>query len=60
MNPKIIDWLTNIAGILLFILEPINSYLTTQPFNWLTFATCVLGAIIAYFTGKSARKLTGE
>lgn len=54
LSPKIINTITNVIGILLFILEPVKSYLTSQPFNWTTFLTCIGGAIIAYFTSKSS------
>lgn len=53
MSPKMINIITNITGVLLFILEPIRAYLTTQPFSWPTFASCVFMAVVAYFTGKS-------
>ena len=52
MNPKTIDIITNIIGFLLAVLEPVKSYLTSQPFNWATFALCIGTAVIAYFTGK--------
>jgi len=54
MNPKQINIATNVVAALLAILEPVNSYLTTQPFNWVTFGTCILGGVVAYFTGKSS------
>ncbi len=54
MTPKIIDIITNITGFLMIILVPVKTYLTTQPFEWGTFVLCVLGAVVAYFTGKSA------
>ena len=53
MSPNVINIITNIIGILLFILEPISAYLTSQPFSWSTFAMCVGAAVIAYFTSKS-------
>jgi hypothetical protein len=53
MNPKVINIITNVIAVLLFILEPIKSYLTSQPFSWTTFAICVGGAVIGYFTSKS-------
>lgn len=53
MTPNVINWITNIVGFLLVILVPIKDYLATQPFDWFAFAICVLGAVVAYFTGKS-------
>jgi hypothetical protein len=53
MQPTQINWITNVLAVLLAIVEPLNSYLTTQPFNWGTFALTILGAVVAYFTGKS-------
>jgi hypothetical protein len=58
MNPKIINIITNVIAVLLFILEPIKSYLTSQPFSWTTFAICVGGAVIGYFTSKSTLAVT--
>lgn len=58
MTPKIINIITNIIAVLLVILEPIRAYLSTQPFNWTTFAICVGGAIIGYFTSKSTSAVT--
>jgi len=52
MNAKTIDLITNIVGFLLAVLEPVRSYLMSQPFNWGTFALCIGTAVIAYFTGK--------
>ena len=54
LSPKLINTITNVIGILLFILEPIKSYLSSQPFNWITFLSCIGMAIIAYFTSKSS------
>ena len=54
MNPKNINIITNAIAILLAILEPMKSYLGSQPFNWTTFAMCIGGAVIGYFTSKSA------
>lgn len=53
MNPSQINITTNIIGLLLAILEPVRSYLTSQPFDWGTFVACILGAGIAYYTGKA-------
>ena len=53
MTPSTINIITNIIGVLLVILEPVKSYLSTQPFEWGTFGICVLSAVIAYFTSKS-------
>ena len=53
MNAKQINVVTNVVGVGIAVLEPLNSYIHTQPFNWVTFATCILGAVVAYFTGKS-------
>jgi len=54
MSPKVINIITNVIGALLFLLEPIRAYFASQPFNWVTFAVCIGGAIIAYFTSKSS------
>ena len=53
MSPKNINLITNVIAVLLAILEPVRSYLGSQPFNWTTFAVCVGGAVIGYFTSKS-------
>ena len=53
MNPKLINIITNVIAVALFILEPVKSYLTSQPFNWTTFLVCIGGAVIGYFTSKS-------
>jgi len=53
LSPKIINIITNIIAVLLAILEPVRSYLGSQPFNWITFLVCVGGAVIGYFTSKS-------
>jgi hypothetical protein len=53
MAPSRINLITNIVGFLLAILEPVRSYLSNQPFDWGTFSLCILGAIVAYFTGKN-------
>lgn len=53
MSPNAINLLTNVIAFLLFVLEPVRAYLTSQTFNWMTFLLCVGGAIIGYFTGKS-------
>lgn len=57
MNPSTINAITNVVGFLLFILEPVKSYLTSQPFDWTTFALCVGGAVISYFTGKGSMNI---
>ena len=54
MSPSAINWITNIIAALLFVLEPVRAYLASQPFSWMTFLLCVGGAVIGYFTGKSA------
>jgi len=51
---NIINIITNILAVVLVIGGALQEYLTTQPFNWLTFTFCVVGALVAYFTGKSA------
>jgi hypothetical protein len=55
MTPKLIDIITNIIGFLMIVLVPVKTYLTTQQFEWGTFVICVLGAVVAYFTGKSSQ-----
>jgi len=57
MQPATINIITNIIGILLVILEPVKAYLSTQPFEWSTFGICVLSAVVAYFTSKSATSI---
>jgi hypothetical protein len=54
VSPKTINIITNVIAILLAILEPVKSYLTSQEFNWQTFLLCLGGAVIGYFTGKSS------
>jgi hypothetical protein len=54
MQPSMINTITNITAILLAILEPVRSYFMEQPFSWDTFLICVGGAVIGWFTGKSA------
>lgn len=53
MTPAQINIVTNIVAGLLAILEPVKTYLANQPFDWYTFALCIGGAIVAWFTGKS-------
>jgi hypothetical protein len=53
MSPATINLITNIVGLLLFVLVPVKTYLESQPFDWGTFGLCIGGAIIAYLTGKS-------
>jgi len=53
MNPNVINIITNVIAVLLAILEPVRAYLSSQPFNWTTFAVCIGGAVIGYFTSKS-------
>ena len=60
MNAKAIDWITNVIGFLIAILEPVKSYLTSQPFSWTTFALCIGTAVIAYFTGKGIPATIGD
>ena len=55
MSQNTINIITNIIGFLMVILVPIKDYLTTQQFEWGTFVLCVLGAVVAYFTGKQTR-----
>lgn len=61
---KWINIITNVLAVLFAIYEPIMSYFENQPFNWKTFIGCLFGALVAYFTGKSAigvkKELTGE
>jgi hypothetical protein len=52
-SPSTINLVTNVIAFLLAILEPLKAYFASQPFDWTTFALCIGGAIIAYFTGKS-------
>lgn len=60
MTPQTINIITNVIGILLVVLEPVKSYLSTQPFEWGTFAMCVGAAVIGYFTSKSATAISKD
>jgi len=60
MTPRVINIVTNVIGALLFILEPVRAYLSSETFNWATFAMCVGGAIIGYFTSKSATSMISK
>jgi len=53
-SPGSINGITNIIALSLAILEPLKSYLTSQPFQWETFAITMLGAVTAFFTGRGA------
>ena len=53
MNANVINIITNVIGFLLVVLVPVKNYLESQTFDWLSFSICVLGAVVAYFTGKS-------
>lgn len=46
------DLITNILGFLMFLYEPVTAYLTNEPFDWQTFLACIMGALVAYLTGK--------
>ena len=54
MSPSMINLITNIVAFLLAILEPLKAYFANQPFDWTTFALCIGGAVIAFFTGKGS------
>jgi hypothetical protein len=58
MSPSVINIITNVIAILVAILEPVRAYLSSQPFNWVTFAVCIGTAIIGYFTAKSTLSTT--
>ena len=58
MSPNVINIITNVIAVLLAVLEPVRAYLESQPFNWMTFAMCIGGAVIAYFTSKSVLNTT--
>lgn len=60
MSPELINKITNWIAAFLVIIEPVNAYLTSQPFNWGTFLMCLGGSVIAYFTGKSALALKAK
>ena len=49
------DIITNIVALILVIGGAINAYLqsTTGEINWFQLVFAVLGAIVAYFTGKA-------
>ena len=53
MNAKNINMITNVMAVLLAILEPVRSYLQSQPFSWPTFGYCIFTAVVAWYTGKS-------
>jgi hypothetical protein len=46
------DLITSIIAFLLVVLEPVETYLMNNEFEWQTFGVTVLAAIVAYFTGK--------
>ena len=49
-----INIITNIAGFIVFMIEPIRFYFSANPeWNWFTFITCIFTGIIGYFTSKS-------
>jgi hypothetical protein len=52
-NPVVVNWVTNILGLLLAIAEPLHAYFGSQSFNFLTFIICLATAVLAYFTGKT-------
>jgi hypothetical protein len=58
MNPNTKNTITNIIAFLLVLLEPVNSYLNTQEFNWSTFLVCIGGAVIGWFTGKKTNEVS--
>ncbi len=60
MKPETINLITNILSFILAIVEPVRAYLMSQPFNWLTFAVCIMTAIVAWFTGKGTIALKRE
>ena len=53
MTPQVINTLTNVVAFILFLGGALQTYFTSQPFNWLTFGMTTLGAVTAWFTGKS-------
>ena len=53
MSPSTINTLTNVVAFILAVWEPVYSYMSSQPFNVGTFVPMLLGAVVAYFTGKS-------
>lgn len=46
------DWVTDLIAVLIFLYEPVMSYLSNEQFNWRTFVMTIFGAVIAWFTGK--------
>ena len=60
MSPNTINIITNVLAFLLFLVEPLNAYLSSQPFNWTTFLGCIAGAGVAYLTDKSAQSLQSK
>lgn len=56
LSPKIINVITNIVAIIAFvvaILQAIQDYINSQPFEILSFFIMLGLAIVAWFTGKS-------
>jgi len=50
------DAFTNLLALILAIMTAVQGYIATLGdggINWFTFATTAIGAIIAWFTGKS-------
>ena len=50
------DKVTNITGLLMIIGGAVNAYLQSLvgEINWFQLAFSVLGAVVAYFTGKAS------
>lgn len=54
-NWNLKDTISTIVAVILPFIEPINYFLlSNEPFNWKTFVASLLGALVAYATGKNA------
>jgi hypothetical protein len=56
MNQATLNIITNVIGLLLFILEPVRAYLEQNDFNVWTFMLAVGAAVVAYFSNKEEIK----
>ena len=56
MNQATLNIITNVIGLLLFILEPVRAYLEQNDFNVWTFLLALGAAVVAYFSNKEEIK----
>lgn len=55
MDKKLKDKVTNIVGVLMLVVGAVDTYLKTtnaQDISLTTLGLAILGAIVAYYTGK--------